>query len=226
MTGKSLHVGLLALSVFSLIGCVSWQGQRKPNLVRHASEPSVDHPPVIWVILGWDETTRAVDEYTREFFQASLSRAMGTSAIMQWAWIDQARAPIHYVVFLDASGDTTALTWMLIDGFFVMLFPAKSTESVKVTASLYEASTGRELGAYEAQGERKTLGWLPLLPATPFALAFGPTKDELYDSTFEDIFIQIATELQHRDLPAAADPSRLQIKPPPPVHQRHEIQVL
>ena len=210
-----------------LVGCVAWQGPRTPNLVRTASEPAVNPPPVMWAILGWDETVR-LDEASRREFALSLNRTMRCSPVLQSSWwtvgptLDQATAPVHYVLFLDVSSDTTAQFWMALDVFFGMIFPAKSTESVKVTGSLYEAATGKELGAYEAKAALNRLAWLPLLPALPFVLAFGPTSDELYDSTFKDIFIQVATELQHRDLPATADPLQLQIKRTP-AHQSRTI---
>ena len=103
------------------------------------------------------------------------------------------------------------------------MIPVRTTEDVSITASLYEAATGKELGAYEVKSQLKTLFWLPLLPATPFTLSFGPTSDKVYDSTFRDIFIQVARELQGRALPAAVDPSQLEIKATPVPHTRREI---
>jgi hypothetical protein len=210
-------VGMLLGLAAAVSGCAFWQGPRTPNLVETASEPTVEPPPAIDVIFS-------SDAYPYQF-TASLYNTARTSPIMRAASFGQTTGPVHYLLFLDGTADKSAISWVAVDAMlFLWPIPARTTEDVAVTGFLYEAATGKELGAYEAKGARKTLAWLPLFPATPFTLAFGPSRDELYDATFQDIFIQVAQELHGRALPPAVDPSRLEIKRTPS-HMPREIRV-
>ncbi len=122
--------------------------------------------------------------------------------------------PAHYILFLDTKVNEHGQAMAMISGFSLMIIPAAISSDIAVVGSLYEAATGEEIGAYEAQGVLEVFIWLPLLPVTPITLVTGPGK-ELYDDTYRDLLIQVARDLKGRPLPNPVPAGKIKIEEEP-----------
>lgn len=205
------------VSVLLLAGCVTWEGARTPNLWESENEEELAPPPVIKLVFSHEHMMEGDSDapftgggMSESQFRKALERVSNESPLMSRASF-MPREDVHYILFLDTYVNEHGQGLAILSGLSFMLFPVIPSSDVGVSGVLYEASSGELVNAYEAEGKLKVLIWLPLLPITPFALAFGPGQD-LYDRPYKDLFILVSSDLKNRPLPEPADPNELVIE--------------
>lgn len=218
---------VLVLSVVAS-GCIITHEPLEPYYEAGTPEATISPAPKIKVVYSYErrkgnDPQRSSGYSERHFYQA-YERAAAESPFMQAATASQ-EEDVHYILFLDAISSEHGGTWALIDGLlFLMLLPAQVTTDYSVNATLYEAATGEEVGIYEASTMKRSTLWLPILLFTPIALALAPGDEDLYDPTFQEVFVQASYDLRDRPLPEAVPPQRLDIREAP-AHKRRSIRL-
>lgn len=223
-------VALWIVALIGVDGCVSLQGRRMPGYAGRLSEPAVAETPSVLVVL----TQKAKAEGIELIFQPqtgdandpltrALLAALKKSPLMARASTVPER-PVSYVLFLDATTERESQTAVIVLALTAGLFPASARRYVAIKALLYEASSGKEVALYEARNSITTVLWLPFLIVSPITIWAGPSERDLYESGFEDVFIQVAYTLKDQVLPPAVDPARLEMEPTSE-HQRREIRL-
>jgi len=211
-----MRAALLAVvAVLATSGCVMTQGQRVPNLIADSQEAGIDPPPATKIVFTHAHNVEGKhysehDRTSRKAFEKSLQRVMQTSPILRAASLSPTE-PIEYILCLDTAVNEHGMISAFVSGATLMVVPMVISSDVIVQGTLYEAATAELIGTYDAQATLNVFGWLPLLPFLPATLALAP-GDEMYDDTYSDVLIQVASELSGKPRPPAIAPERVRIQ--------------